>query len=275
MTATIEEPARAGDGEVPVPARRAVAAEWSKAVANRSTWWAYGILAGLVVGFSAFMATASRTEPPGGFGDEDIVANALGGAIVGVIAAAVIGATSLGSEYGSGMISATFAATPRRHRVLLAKAAIVGTGTTVVAIPAVFVGFLVARPVQRDRGFVAPGYPDPHVMSEPVLRAIVGTGVLLGLVALLALGVAAIVQRTAAAIPITIGLVVVPAMLAQGELEATLQRWTPLAGFAIQHTRDRHDYHAGPWHGLAVLATYALLALAAGLVTLRRRDVTG
>ena len=29
-----------------------------------------------------------------------------------------------------------------------------------------------------------------------------------------------------------------------------LQRWTPFGGFAIQHTRDRHDYFVSPWRGI-------------------------
>jgi hypothetical protein len=52
-----------------------------------------------------------------------------------------------------------------------------------------------------------------------------------------------------------------------------LQRWTPLGGFAIQHTVDRHDYFVSPWRGLAIAAAYAVVALVAGVIVTSRRDV--
>jgi ABC-2 type transport system permease protein len=82
------------------------------------------------------------------------------------------------------------------------------------------------------------------------------------------------VKRTAVAIPVVIGSIIVPAMAAVDEQTTRLlSRWTPIAGFAIQHTVDRPDYYIAPWAGLAVMASYAGLAVAAGLVVTHRRDV--
>ena len=154
------------------------------------------------------------------------------------------------------------------------KAILVGVCTTAVGVAAAFVAFFVTRPLQRSNGFVAPGYPDPDLTSEPVLRAILGSGALYGLIALLALGIGMVVKRTAITIPIVIGLLLVPAMLVVDENVARkVQSWSPFAGFSIQHTVDRNDYYTAPWTGLAVLTAYAFAALAIGIAVTRRRDV--
>ena len=127
--------------------------------------------------------------------------------------ATVLGVVAIGNEYGSGMIVTSLAATPRRSRVVLAKAVVVGLATTIVGTIAVYPAYFVARPIQRSGGFVAPGYPDPDLTSEPVLRAMLGTGLLIGIVAVFGVGMCAIVKRTATAIPIVIASFVVPAMI--------------------------------------------------------------
>jgi ABC-2 type transport system permease protein len=260
---------------VGAPPSRAVAAEWSKLGGSRGTCLAYVLLGVLTVILSGMVAAGTSTEPAGSFGDDDLIVNSLGGLLVGIVVAVVIGAITLGGEYGSGMISATFAATPRRHRAIAAKAFVTWVAVTIVGIVAAFASYFVARPILRGNGYVAPGYPDPDLTSAPVLRAIVGTGVLIGLYAVLAVGVAAIVRRTAAAIPITIALIIVPAMVAVDDnIAKALQRWTPLAGFAIQQTVDRPDYYVRPLPGLAVTAAYAIAAVALGIIVTNRRDVT-
>jgi hypothetical protein len=254
----------------------AMTAEWSKLGGSRGTWLAYVLLAVLTVVLSGMVAAGTSTTPAGSFGDDDLLVNALGGLIAGVVVAVVIGAITVGGEYASGMICATFAATPRRHRAIAAKAFVTWAAATTVGIVAAYASYFVARPIQRGNGYVAPGYPDPDLTSAPVLRAIVGTGVLIGLYAVLAVGVAAIVKRTAAAVPITIAMIVVPAMVAVDDgVAEVLQRWTPLAGFAIQQTVDRPDYFVRPLPGLAVTAAYAAAILAVGIVVTNRRDVTG
>jgi ABC-2 type transport system permease protein len=249
-------------------------AEVRKTAATRGTWVASGLLVALTVGFSLFLAGGTTTDATIRPGDNDIVTDALAGVAIGVIVAAVIGAVAIGNEYGSGMIASSFAAQPNRRKVVVAKATIVGLLCTVLGEIAAFVSFFAVRPIQRRNGFDAPAYPDPDLTSEPVLRAVLGTGVLIGLIGLLALGIGLIVKRTAITIPVVIGLLLVPAMVAVDEdVARTVQSVTPFAGFAIQHTVDRRDYYTAPWTGLAVTAAYAAVAVAGGIVVTRRRDV--
>ena len=252
----------------------ALRSECIKAFAGRGARFAYFLLFAMTIAFSAFIAGGSTTTPRGAFGDNDLVAEALMGVLVASIVAAVIGVVAIGNEYGSGMIATSLAATPRRSRVVLAKAAVVWMATTVVGTTATYVAYFVARPLQRAGGFVAPGYPDPDLTSGPVLRAMLGSGLLIGIIAVLGLGVCAIVKRTAIAIPLVIGSFAVPAMIVvNDDVTRILQRWTPLGGFAIQHTVDRHDYFVSPWRGLVIAAAYALIALIVGMIVTNRSDV--
>lgn len=250
-------------------------AELRKMFATRGTWFAFILLIALTVGFSMFITSGSTTDvTTAGGGDNDMVADALSGAAIGAIVAAVIGAIAIGNEYASGLIASSFAAQPRRTRVLASKAIIVGVATAVVGAAAAFVAYFATRPIQRGNGFVAPGYPEPDLTSEPVLRAILGSGALCGLIGLLALGIGMVVRRTAIAIPVVIASMLVPALLVVDENVARrVQGWSPFAGFSIQHTVDRDDYYTAPWVGLAVLAAYAAGAIALGVVVTRRRDV--
>ena len=131
--------------------------------------FAYLLLFALTIGFSAFIASGSTTSPRGAFGDNDMIAEGLSGVLTATIVAAVIGVVAIGNEYGSGMIVTTMSATPRRSRIVLAKAAIVLLATTVAGTAAAWAAYFTARPLQRAGGFVAPGYPDPDLTSEPFL----------------------------------------------------------------------------------------------------------
>jgi ABC-type transport system involved in multi-copper enzyme maturation permease subunit len=249
-------------------------AEWIKTAGSRGTLLALALLVVLPVAFAALVvANTPSTDPPGVRGDDDIVANTLVGVLVGVVIAAVIGASAVGGEQRSGLIATSYIATPRRWRVILAKASVAGLTTLAVAVTSSLVSYLVARPLQRGEGYVAPSYPEPDLLSGPVPRAIIGTGLLTAAVAVLAVGVATIVRRASIAIPLVIAVILLPGLLSPGaDIQRSAQRWTPFAGFAIQHTVHRPDYHAGPWAGLGVTAAYAALALAAGLAVASRRD---
>lgn len=264
MTATVVRRPR------PSPAR----AEWIKMVGSRGTLVAFALLAVLPVGFSALVvANTPSTDPPNVPGDDDIVANTLVGVLAGVLIAAVVGAIVIGNEERSGMLATSYIASPRRHRVILAKASLTAAVTLVVGVASSWASYLVARPLQRGQGYVAPSYPEPDLLSGPPLRAIIGTGVLTAVVALYALGVVTIVRRASIAIPLVAATVLLPGLLGGGDrVQRFAQRWTPFAGFSIQHTVGRPDYYAGPWHGLAVTAGYAALALGVGLLLALRRD---
>ncbi len=189
----------------------------------------------------------------------------LGQAVVAILAVLVIG-----NEYSSGLIKLTLAAMPRRTQVLGAKAAILTALVLVAAAVAVAGSMLAGHLILPGHGIPAPG-------GGPSLRAAVGAVLYLGLIALLGLGVAAIVRDNAAGIGVVLGLLylspIVAAFVSNPVWHNRIERYAPAnAGQAIFSATGLKHLPISPWAGLGVLAIWAAAALLAGGLVLRLRD---
>ncbi|HEY3006907.1 MAG TPA: ABC transporter permease subunit [Micromonosporaceae bacterium] len=212
---------------------------------------------------------------------DDPVQAALFGILIGLMVIAAMGVLYMTSEFKRGMIRTTFVASPRRGRVLAAKAVVLGTTAFVLGLVATVVSFRLGLPLLRDGGFAPPAYPTPKLTEWPVLRAVVGTAAFVALIAVFALGVGAILRHSAGAITAVLALVILPAFVAIA-LPTTgalwLMRLTPAGGFAIQRAKPPSNMLAeawsaiDPWAGLGVVFAYAVVALALAAWLLRRRD---
>ncbi|MEU8803449.1 ABC transporter permease subunit [Spirillospora sp. NPDC048819] len=212
-----------------------------------------------------------------GFGDighnafaHDATKTMLTGVLIGQTAIVALAVLFVTAEYRRGMLRTTFAASPRRGRVLAAKATVAGLVSLAAGLVAAFGSVLLAGPLMRSNGMAPPPLGD-----AAVLRAVLGTAALLGVIAVFSLAVAVIVRRSAPAITVVLLLLLVPQIVATGlPLSAArwLERLTPAAGFAIQQTVTRFDRAIGPWAGFGVLCAYTAVALAAALWLVRRRD---
>ena len=220
--------------------------------------------------------------------DDDVVRLSLAGVFVGLMAVVGLGVVFITAEYRRGMIRTTFAVSPRRGRVLAAKALVLGVVTFVAGLAASAAAFLLGQPMLRANGYTPPAYPRASLADGPALRAVVGTAALLALVAVLGLGAGAILRRSAGAIAGLIVLLVLPQLVA-GALPLEAARWllrvTPAAGFAIQQTTPRWSggpaglclpengcFPEGPWVGFGVLCAYTAVTLAVAAWLVRRRD---
>jgi len=220
--------------------------------------------------------------------DVDGVRESLTGVPVGVMVIIAVAVLFITSEYRQGMIRTTFAASPRRGRVLAAKAIVVGASTFVVGLAASFASVLFALPILRANGLAAPVFQVPSLSDGPVLRAIAGTAAVLALLAVLGLAAGAILRRSPGAIIVVVVPLLIPQLIA-GALPLAAARWlllaTPAAGYSIQQTTAQpYDFVSsiclpedgcfttGPWVGFGVLCAYTAVALAAGFWLLRRRD---
>src|SRR5260370_36404785 len=99
----------------------------------------------------------------------------------------------------SGMIRATLAAVPNRPLLLAAKAAVFGLVALAVGEAAAFISFLAGGAALRH------GIPAPTLSQPGVLRAVVLSGAGFCLLALLGLGLGAIIRHTPAAIAVFVG----------------------------------------------------------------------
>jgi ABC-type transport system involved in multi-copper enzyme maturation permease subunit len=206
------------------------------------------------------------------------------GTFAGLIAIAVVAAMFITGEYRRGLIRTTLAASPRRGRVLAAKAIVIGAVSFVAGLIGTTAAVLIGSAIVNARGSAM--FPEPWPAE---VRVIIGSGVLVAVAAVLVLAVGAIVRRGAATIAIAVVAIVVPyfltvaAVLPLGAADWVL-RITPAAGFALQQAYPTYAqvsgvytpwngyYPLAPWAGLAVLAAWAAVALAGAVYLLRRRD---
>ncbi len=213
--------------------------------------------------------------------DDDMVEAALIGVIAGLMALIAVGVLFATSEYRRGMIRTTFAATPRRGRVLAAKALVLGGTSFAIGLIGAVGSFVLAIPVLRAQGFVAPAFPRPSLMDGQVIRALLLTAAFMAGVAVVGLGMGILLRHSAAAITATIVLVLLPLILGM-ILPDSSPKWlmyTTLAGgMATQRAKPPTITLAepwamiGPWAGIGVVAAWVAVALGLAWWQLRKRD---
>jgi ABC-type transport system involved in multi-copper enzyme maturation permease subunit len=209
------------------------------------------------------------TRPPADPAGFDAVAVSLAGVQLAQLAVGVLGVLVITNEYTSGLIRTTFAAVPRRTLVLWSKATILAAAIFTLSLPAVIGAFLIGQSVlSAERLDVAVGDPG-------VARAIVGAALYLTVVALIGLGLGALLRRTAGGVAAIIAILLGPQILTgflPADLADDVYRWLPSpAGLAITTTRVDSAL-LSPWAGFAVFLLYAAAVLALGAWRLRSRD---
>jgi ABC-2 type transport system permease protein len=230
--------------------------------------------------FTAISSWETETEggSPGRPGDNDIVLDSLAGVWFGQIAIAVLAVLAITSEYSTRLIRTTFATNPRRRGVLAAKTAVVATLALVAGLATSVVCFFVGQEILQGNGFTYEnGYPAASLADGSTFRAVGGSAVYLGLLAVFAVGVGAVLRHTAGAITVVLAVVLAP-VIAIGFLPEHLAEHVEkgslmAAGLGIQQTVDRPDnIPLEPGLAFAVVAAYAGVALLAALLLITRRD---
>jgi hypothetical protein len=240
--------------------------EWRKLRSVRSTWWTLAVFAAGMIGIAILVGLNAPAHPDPNY---DPTENGFAGLAVGQLALGTLGVLALSTEFTSGSIRATFAAVPRRGWVLAAKA---------VVLTAVTLG---AGEVLAFASFAAGQAAVPHglvhaTLGQPgVLRAVLMSGAYPALIALIGLGLAALIRHTAGAISAVVGVVfVLPLVLLPLGQDNAAMKFLPemIAENSLGAVKPVADsLSAGA--GLAVLCLYAAVALAAGGWALAHRDV--
>lgn len=255
-----------------------VAGEWTKLRSLRSTTWAFVAYVALSVGMTALVAslTAANWEHLSAAERRDTLADPIGmilrsGGVWGQIAICVLGVLLFAGEHSSGTIRASLLAVPRRTPVLAAKAVVFAAVTFVVAEIVAFSSFFLGRAIIAKHVPVSLGDPG-------VLRAVIGTGLSLAVIGLLALSLGVLIRHQAGAIALTIGIVsVLPTVLSAvpGRLGHYLKTYVPGGNAVGEIMSSGHDPDSvvSPWGGLAIACGWTAVALALATVSLRRRDV--
>lgn len=301
MTTALATPAefRTDEPTGRVGLRGALAAEWTKLWSVRSTMWTLVATVLAVVGLCAIST--------GTVGPNDIIGDptrrSLIGVFLGQLIFGVLGVLIMSAEYGTGTIRSTLSAIPRRPLVLGSKLLVFGVVAVVVSEILTFSAFAVGQAILSGKHAVGAsttivhrahqlGIKVPHnlqaalsssgsaSLGQPgVLRAVVGAGLYLALLGLLALGLATIIRHTAGAISAFVGVVLVLPIIVQAlpiSISNAVARYLPanigLVMFSTHGVPDDIGPAFSPWAGFALLAAYTVVVLGVGCWVLVRRD---
>jgi regulation of enolase protein 1 (concanavalin A-like superfamily) len=211
--------------------------------------------------------------------------NALQFTYLGLLVLVVVGALFGAAEYGPELIRVPLATTPRRGRLLAARAVVIGTIGFAVGLLGAVIAMLLGEHTLTSGGNMLLAIP-----AATEVRMAIGTALLLAVASVIALAFGAILRSRALAIVAAVVVIFGPyvfvvgsSLLQPGTLNQLL-RFTPAAAFALQqpfpaysqvvaaYTPVNGFFPLAPWAGFAVECAWAVAALALAFYLLRRRD---
>ncbi|MFG3254840.1 ABC transporter permease [Streptomyces sp. NPDC048172] len=242
---------------------QALAHEWIKFRSLRSTVRTALAAAAVPPVGAAFVAGTGSLQD-----DDTVLGGSLTLSVVAQVLAAVLGALLITGEHGSGTLRTTFAADPRRTRVLAAKATLTAGLLAPLSLAACALAYGLGGALLPD---------GEHERGEP-LPALFGVAACFAVAGLLGLAVGTLVRHSAGAVLTVTGLLLLPSLL--GPVLGGAGRWvagvSPTA--ALEKLTQTSDADAGtvgslgPWPSLALVAAYTAVLLAVAAAVLRGRD---
>jgi ABC-type transport system involved in multi-copper enzyme maturation permease subunit len=216
---------------------------------------------------TALSTSGAAHHGPGWYQGFDPTNQSMSGLAIGALAIGLLGALVFTSEYGSGTIRSSMAATPRRLKFLVAKLIVVGALALAVGEVLTFSCFALGHVI-----FGSSPVPSWSLADPGVLRAVVGSGVAIGLLGLMGAAIGGAVRRTAGAIGIYVALLfLLPLLLTK--MPGNLVRFTPLIIIANSIAAVVHQRgFVSPGVGFVLLACYAVAIMIVGAVVVTRRD---
>lgn len=238
--------------------RRAIAAEWGKIWSLPSAWFAAPAAMVLTAATAATLANDfvyDIAQHRRAATDTLAVLEPLGPAVqLGQLALVAFAMVVVTSEYGNGLIRATFLARPRRGDVLAAKTVVaLGVGLT-AGLASASVGWLVVRVLLGEHGRA--GTPVPDCLRLALVS---------GLACAFTTAVASLLRSGAGTLTVVfllfVGLQV---------LDPRIGEYTPAGAGAAFVSGDATAYPS--WAGAIVLLAWVVAAQALAHVLLNRRD---
>ncbi|TDD28694.1 ABC transporter permease [Actinomadura sp. KC06] len=253
---------------------RTLHAEWIKIRSLRSTWLTLACLLVVGLGVTGLAMSSAGDEYATATAEErrtwDPTGLSLTTYIIAQLIIGVLGSLIVTSEYATGLIRTSLSATPRRHRLLAAKMVLATAIALVAGQTLMFCSFFLGQIILGAQDVPNASLGDPGVFS-----AVAGGGLYLSAIALLAVGIGAIMRATAGAIATLVGvLLLVPALagLFPSWLDGVVDIWPTMGAAAVFTTVPDPEY-PHPWLNLGGMCLGVAAVLAAAFAVQRRRDV--
>ncbi|MFF5182200.1 ABC transporter permease [Streptomyces sp. NPDC000345] len=249
-----------------------VRSEWTKIRSVASTVWTLSLAVVVTIALGMLISALSRHEYDNmGAGRRlsfDPTYISFAGMSLGQLAMIVFGVLVVSNEYSTGMIRTSLSAVPRRGSFLFSKIAVAAGLALVVGLATSFVTFALGQAVL--------GSHRAELGDPGVLRAVIGGGLYMTLIAVFSMGVAAMLRSPMLSLGILMPFFFLISNIL-GNVPATKKvgRYLPdQAGSRIMQVvtpvDDSPPY--GPWGGLAIMVGWVAAALAGGYVVLKKRD---
>jgi ABC-2 type transport system permease protein len=180
----------------------------------------------------------------------------------------VFGVLVVSNEYSTGMIRTSLAAVPQRGTFLFSKVAVATVLAFVVGLATSFIAFFLGQAVL--------GEYRAQIGDPGVLRAVIGGGLYMTLIAMFSMGVASMLRSPMLSLGILMPFFFLISNIL-GNVSATkkIGRYLPdQAGSKIMQvvTPIGDDTPYGPWGGLGIMVIWVVLALIFGYLLLEKRD---
>ncbi|MEV5512530.1 ABC transporter permease [Streptomyces flaveolus] len=253
-------------------ATQVVRSEWTKIRSVASTVWTLSLAVVVTVALGMLISALSKNE----FGDMsernrlsfDPTFISFAGMSLGQLAMIVFGVLVVANEYSSGMIRTSLAAVPQRGTFLFSKIAVATGLAFVVAMITSFVAFFLGQAMLGD---LKASIGDPGV-----LRAVIGGGLYMTLIAMFSMGVAAMLRSPMLSLGILMPFFfLISNILGNVDVTKKVGQFLPdQAGSKIMQvvTPLDDDTPYGPWGGLGIMALWVVAALVGGYLVLKQRD---
>ncbi|MFJ8644745.1 ABC transporter permease subunit [Streptomyces sp. NPDC093546] len=248
--------------------------EWTKIRTVASTVWtlasALVVTVALGAALSALVKATFDDMPPIEQATFDPTVVSFSGMLLGQLAMVVFGVLVVGTEYSTGMIRTSLAAVPRRGTFLFGKIAVAGVLALAVGLLTSFLSFFLGQALLGEHR--------TSIGEENVLRAVVGGGLYMGLMAVFSMGVAAMLRSTVLSLGILVPFffLISQILSAVPKAKEVAEYFPDQAGSTIMQVvpgamgSDPAPY--GPWGGLGIMLLWVAAALAGGYAVLKRRD---
>nr|WP_030368021.1 ABC transporter permease [Streptomyces roseoverticillatus] len=245
--------------------------EWTKIKSVRSTVWTLGLALVVTVALgaliSAFTSSNFNQMPLKERVNFDPTFTSFAGMGLGQLAMIVFGVLVVSNEYSTGMIRTSLAAVPQRGTFLFSKITVAALVAFVIAMATSFVSFFIGQAMLADH---RTSIGDAHV-----LRAVIGGGLYMTLIAVFSMGIAAMLRSPMLSLGILMPFFFIISNIL-GAVSATkkVAQYLPdQAGRKVmQVVTIADDAPYGPWGGFAIMALWVVAALAGGYAVLKRRD---
>ncbi|MFF2204381.1 ABC transporter permease subunit [Streptomyces sp. NPDC058145] len=253
-------------------AAEVIRSEWTKIRSVSSTVWtlSLAVLVTLALGMLISALTRSQFDnmPVRERLSFDATVVSFAGMTLGQLAMIVFGVLVVSNEYSTGMIRVSLAAVPQRGTFLFGKIAVATALALVVGMATSFAAFFLGQAML--------GSLRTHLGDPGVLRAVIGGGLYMTLIAMFSMGVATMLRSPLLSLGILMPFFFLVSNIL-GNVDATKKvgRFLPdQAGSRIMQVVPRigDDTPYGPWGGLGIMALWVVAALAGGYVLLKRRD---